>query len=198
MPPQITFVKLTSYEVIPLKIFVKRKVQDADNSTKSLAINSKSLITLNNHNNYQTKLSTSYLTRLIDDILGSHLKKHLLTTPISEIVKKKVTVINYKDDKISVKMVIDVQYLIALRVKLGKVDSSDWLLLGVKTSDELYTKYALRKSGLGLMRWETGMKILIEDEEDNGNDQKKDILYSLKKVEVLGDLERCVKVFLVS
>ncbi|RCK56066.1 hypothetical protein Cantr_05454 [Candida viswanathii] len=63
MPPQVTFVKLGSNTDIPIKIFVK-KSGTSTTKKKTVAINSKSLITLNNQP-FHVQLSKDYLNALV-------------------------------------------------------------------------------------------------------------------------------------
>lgn len=196
MPPQIAFVKLTNHYVIPFKIFVKKKDSTSDDQV-SYAINQRSLITLNRSDNYQTRVSNSYLNRLLNEILADFIKSKLFETPIEEFIKQTTSVHRYQDDKIQCKMVVDVAYLIALRYRLGRILPEEWALLGVKSSEEMETTYKLGKSELKLMNWESEIKFLQEDE-DEMVDDKKTGLYKLKKLEILGGMKDSVRLFLIS
>ncbi|KAK6460932.1 single strand annealing-weakened 1 [Scheffersomyces coipomensis] len=74
MPPQIVFLKVSKSQSIPLKIFINKSNHVSPNSTqtttttKSLAINAKSLITLQNVpiNYFHIRLSNNYLQSLIE------------------------------------------------------------------------------------------------------------------------------------
>lgn len=115
MPPQVTFIKLTDRSTIPIKVFVKKNPNGKTVSTqdkRSVAINSKSLITLNNQP-FQIQLSNDYLNSLV-----SKLKPELLPILIyNDNLESQLLTI---DDNI--KVVISLKLILTIRRALGMLD----------------------------------------------------------------------------
>lgn len=170
MPPQVTFVKLTDKTIIPIKIFVNKSSNDNQTSIqnkKTIAINSKSLITLNNQP-FQIQLSKNYLNSLI-----IKLKPKILPILIYNKELKSQELI--LDDNI--KIIIPQELIFAIRQTYGLLDVEQQFR-GSKTSFSDFTLHLLQ----------------AEKKKHTKDDDKID--YTLNNCGFVGRLSYAIRVFI--
>ncbi|ODV81386.1 uncharacterized protein CANTADRAFT_19027 [Suhomyces tanzawaensis NRRL Y-17324] len=225
MPPQITFIQLTSSTVIPIKVFAKSPAAGTS-SPQSLAINSKSLITLTNATNYHTKLSKNYLNTLVESILDDVLET-LLHRPVKDMeirgpinsansarVVRRVKVRGARsrhgnhdggvapesgaESERVARVEIPLVLLANVRTRFARLEENDAQRLFPKgvVSDK-----PIRPDGtLSLLKKQTTMEDMILIEEEEGipieSDSKKNIGYRVDKLHMFSNINHCIRVFL--
>ncbi|KAK6457644.1 single strand annealing-weakened 1 [Scheffersomyces xylosifermentans] len=191
MPPQITFVKVQQGIVLPIKIFVNKSAAphasaNRSGDVSSLAINSKSLITLNNKSAYfHIRLSNNYLNSLINVQIRDVVLAVLYETPIKDQVSDrdatwiKITKKMPDDRNVRYRLEVPVSLVVQMRLGSSKLTENDIEFLNegkTKLENILNDRNVRADNSLNLMRRKavfnkkTGKEnepvILVEDEDE--------------------------------
>lgn len=200
MPPQITFIKLNDKLSLPVKVFVNRNVTS---STSDISINAKSLIKLNN-NFFQIKLSNNYLKTLFNETLSDKLIETLLNKPTKEIFTNSTTSIIrtlVSLDSVKYNLIIPQSLLITIRAHLNLLTHSDISHLNSITPNFM-DKLLIADFQLNLLINQNQMiklepTLLVEDDDDMFVDEKKLVDVKLKRLNLLNNLQNCIKLYIV-
>ncbi|KAG2731778.1 hypothetical protein G9P44_005365 [Scheffersomyces stipitis] len=211
MPPQITFVKVSS-RVLPVKVFVsKAGVGSSSNSRSSLAINETSLITLNNRSNYfHIRLSNNFLSQLVNVQLNEVLLSVLLKAPLRELVENRddtwVKLRQTTSDELDKLTIDDIEFVNSGKFKLenilkeknSRADNS--LLLMTKRNvfnnrsfSEEPTILVEEDESLGLSE---GSEVEKENT-DKHSDDKKSVSYKVNGLRMFNNTQNCMKLYMI-
>ena len=225
MPPQITFIRLSKDTSIPIKIFIKPSSSNQNKS--SLAINSKSLITLNNTSPkyFQTRLSNNYLDNLINKLIRADLLNVLFDMCLEDIfssvstnkhihIKANSTTITliHDDDKLKYTLVVPFQLVLLLRRAFRRLTQADVVWLE-NHNISLIDKNIRADSDINLLvksvsfnennpsvpiQQDENDVMFVPDDEASEESMKKNLGYKISKVGIFNNLTYCVKIYLES
>lgn len=219
MPPQISFIRLSKDTTTPIKIFTK--ASSANQNKSSLAINSKSLITLNNSSNYfQTRLSNNYLDNFINKLIKTNLLNVLfeisipdLFSPVNAEKYTRITAnsstitLNHDEDKLKYTLVVPLQLVLLLRREFRRLTNADLIWL------ENHKMAIVDKN----IRADSDINLLVKDvqflepnvpleepdvmfvpDEASEEATKKNLGYTISKVGIFNNLTNCIKIYVES
>ncbi|EGW35299.1 uncharacterized protein SPAPADRAFT_58520 [Spathaspora passalidarum NRRL Y-27907] len=184
MPPQIAFISVQN-QAIPLKIFVQGYSNHSTSSDKkSLAINSKSLITLKNK--FQVRLSQAYINTKVLPIIHDRLVELVTRKDNDESSSSSGHSGHVSVDEKGVKVVVPVKVLQLIRHRLGIEYQMDPNI----------------DRHRGDMRMLVRQSVFVIPREDDGDtidinsDDKKRQRYKMKSKMIVGDLSDCIRVYM--
>jgi Single strand annealing-weakened 1. len=225
MPPQITFIRLSKDTSIPIKIFIKPSSSNQNKS--SLAINSKSLITLNNTSPkyFQTRLSNNYLDNLINKLIRADLLNVLFDMCLEDIFSSVSTnkhihikansttiILIHDDDKLKYTLVVPFQLVLLLRRAFRRLTQADVVWLE-NHNISLIDKNIRADSDINLLvksvsfnenspsvpiQQDENDVMFVPDDEASEESMKKNLGYKISKVGIFNNLTYCVKIYLES
>ncbi|KAI3403670.1 hypothetical protein KGF56_003488 [Candida oxycetoniae] len=164
MAPQITFVQLTDYLAVPLKLFVKPDLLPSNTSTTT--INDKSPISL--HNITFHKLQSREIQSLIS-IVSPQIRQVLYFDPLPT----KLT--EFRIEKLRVEVPMEVVFQV--RFKMGLIEYDD----ARKYLSENGMDLVLKKRDFKFKEKKTEVEVLIESESSNDGDGDDTIEFTLNE-----------------
>ncbi|RLV96253.1 hypothetical protein JA1_000426 [Spathaspora sp. JA1] len=185
MPPQITFITVKN-QAIPLKIFVQGYSNTSSSSSdkKSLAINSKSLITLKNK--FQVRLSQAYIETKIIPVIHDKLVELVSKRELNQQDTNQSGQITLEEK--GVRLVVPIKVLISIRHRLG----IEW---------QLNTDHDTYRGDMRMLVKQSVFTIPREEEEglqevSDVSEDKKRQKYKVKPKMIVGDLSDCIRVYM--